>query len=104
MPAPEVIKTPSKDTPKAKKTHSSGGGLTNLHLFPSSHKHKHHHHDDKSNHTVVNMEKYINTEVCFAVRTAFMHDSSEAIQSKTMFEDVDIDGFILCKYGVFFFA
>lgn len=40
---------------------------------------------------------YDNTEVCFAVRTAYMHDSSEEVQSKTMFEDVNIDGFILCK-------
>lgn len=44
-----------------------------------------------------------NTEVCFAVRTAFMHDSSEEVQSKTMFEDVTIDGFILCKCALFLF-
>jgi hypothetical protein len=26
-----------------------------------------------------------------------MHDSTEEIRSKSIFEDVDIDGFILCK-------
>ena len=40
-------------------------------------------------------------EVCFAIRTAFMHDSSEEIQSQNMFEDVDIDGFIQCELFVF---
>jgi hypothetical protein len=40
----------------------------------------------------------VSLQVCFAVRTAYMHDSSEEVQSQTMFEDVDIDGFILCKY------
>eukprot|EP00600_Ochromonadales_sp_CCMP1393_P008819 CAMPEP_0174953918 /NCGR_PEP_ID=MMETSP0004_2-20121128/133_1 /TAXON_ID=420556 /ORGANISM="Ochromonas sp., Strain CCMP1393" /LENGTH=579 /DNA_ID=CAMNT_0016201669 /DNA_START=515 /DNA_END=2253 /DNA_ORIENTATION=+ len=33
-------------------------------------------------------------QVCFLVRTAFMHDSSEEMRSKSMFEDVDIEGFI----------
>jgi len=32
--------------------------------------------------------------VCFAVRTASMHDSTEEVRSKSMFEDVDISGFI----------
>jgi hypothetical protein len=38
-----------------------------------------------------------NTQVCFAVRTASMHDYKEEVQSKSMFEDVDISGFIRCK-------
>ena len=30
------------------------------------------------------------------MRTAFMHDSAEEVRSRSMFEDVDIEGFILC--------
>jgi hypothetical protein len=43
-----------------------------------------------------------NTEVCFAVRTAFMHDSAQAIQSRSMFQEVNIEGFIMCKFLFYF--
>ncbi len=105
---PPPVETPKKDT----KTHSSDSEkhkkTTNFvthglgtKLFSPGHHSKHPNSKDKHNvHTnnISQPENFDNTEVCFAVRTAFMHDSAEEIKSRTMFEDVDIDGFILCKY------
>ena len=108
----DVPPPPSENPPKDTKTHSSDNEKhkkTTLSVGTKIFSHGHHpkHAKDSKDKRHINTnnithpESFANTEVCFAVRTAFMHDSAEEIKSKTMFEDVDIDGFILCKILLF---
>ena len=98
---PKDTKTHSADSEKHKKTTNFVTQSLGTKLLPHGH-HAKHSKDSKDKHVntnnITHPESFANTEVCFAVRTAFMHDSAEEIKSKTMFEDVDIDGFILCKF------